>query len=137
MSAASYYDGDDAGFFSGNNKIIGLISIFIHVIFTAFMLVAPFVTADPNMLMFLIFLNAALITEWYVLGGSVLNQFDCMAYSFGESRELTYHTGLPASLPVICAHRLTGIDVPTLGQLTACIPLVYISYMLVKLKKIK
>jgi hypothetical protein len=100
------------------------------------MLVAPFVTANPDMLMILIFLNAALLTEWYVLGGSVLNQFDCMAYSFGESRELTYHTGLPASLPVICAHRLTGIDVPTLGQLTACIPLVYISYMLVKLKKI-
>jgi len=133
---------------------IGCISIFIHFIFTAFMLIAPFCIKNIDVLMILIFLNACLITEWYVLGGSVLNQYDHYAYDIvfankPEQKRLNnyqdntascyenykYHTGIPASLPIIYMHKRTGIEIEMLGKISACIPLAYIGYMLMKIHR--
>jgi hypothetical protein len=110
---------------------MGYVSIFIHIIFTAFMVVAPFYTNNANLLMILIFMNACLLTEWYVLGGSVLNNYDHYAYTWEEKYQ--YHTGLNASIPVICVHKLTGCSVELLGKITACVPLALITFMLWKI----
>jgi hypothetical protein len=56
-----------------HKKILGYLPILIHIIIMAFILITPFFTENRKLILSLIWLNAALLTEWYLLGNSVLN----------------------------------------------------------------
>jgi len=120
-----------------HKKLLGYLSILIHIIIMAFILITPFFTENRKLILSLIWLNAALLTEWYLLGNSVLNFSDHLVFDNEEEKKYydnyKYHTGEKASIFLISISDMTGVDIKTLGQLTTLIPLFLISYMLCKL----
>ena len=118
--------------------IVGWLSILIHVIIMAFILITPFFTENKQLILTLIWLNAALLTEWYLLGNSVLNFSDHLIFDEDNENkkyynQYQYHTGEKASIFLISISDLTGIDIKTIGQITTLIPLFLITYMLCKI----
>ena len=120
-----------------HKKILGYLSILIHIIIMAFILITPFFTENRKLILSLIWLNAALLTEWYLLGNSVLNFSDHLIFEDEEEKKYynkyKYHTGEKASIFLISISDITGIEIKKLGQLTTLIPLFLISYMICKL----
>jgi hypothetical protein len=120
-----------------HRHIYGWLSILIHVIIMAFILITPFFAQNKKLILSLIWLNAALLTEWYLLGNSVLNFSDHLIFEDENDKKYynsyKYHTGEKASIFLITISELTGIDIKTLGQITTLIPLFLITYMLCKL----
>jgi hypothetical protein len=104
----------------------------------AFILITPFFTENKQLILTLIWLNAALLTEWYLLGNSVLNFSDHLIFDEDNENkkyynQYQYHTGEKASIFLISISDLTGIDIKTIGQITTLIPLFLITYMLCKI----
>jgi hypothetical protein len=118
--------------------IFGWLSILFHIIIMSFILITPFFTENKQLILILIWLNAALLTEWYLLGNSILNFSDHLIFDEdNENQEYynqyQYHTGEKASIFLISISELFDIDIKILGQITTLIPLFLITYMLCKL----
>ena len=56
--------------------LFGYIIIFLHLIFSLFMIFVPFLTNNVYILITMILLNVVVLTQWYLIGECFLNKIE-------------------------------------------------------------
>lgn len=113
--------------------ILGCISFLIHCLITIVFTIAPFLTDDRRILYALLIIYSLLLAEWYILGGSCLNDLDQWFFDKDNGHEIKYHTGAKASVFLIKLQEITGLEMGTLSKITTLGPVVLTGYIVYKL----
>ena len=113
---------------------IAAMSFILHCLIVVVACLVPFCTSNRKILYVAILFYTILLVEWYIFGGSVLNDLDKWLIC-DEDHEYKYHTGATSSLYLIYISKTTGICMDTLAKLTTLVPLILTSVCLYKLNE--